>query len=208
MLALWTIRPRLMSVPGVANVAIWGQRDKQFQVLVDPDRLRAHGVTLDAVIAGRRATPPRSAPAASSTRRTSGWPSATLSPIAEPRRPGAAPSSPSAAARRCGSATWPTSPIGSPAAHRRRGHQRRPRPAADRREAAAGQHARRDPRASRRPSRRCGPACTDVEIDPTIFRPATFIERSLDNLTHALLARLRAGGRRSWSRSCSTGGRR
>src|SRR5262245_19726137 len=48
-LALWTIRPRLMAVPGVANVAIWGQRDKQFQVLVDPDRLRANGVTLDMV---------------------------------------------------------------------------------------------------------------------------------------------------------------
>ena len=41
-LALWTIRPQLMAVPGVANVAIWGQRDKQFQVLVDPDRLRAN----------------------------------------------------------------------------------------------------------------------------------------------------------------------
>src|SRR5262245_45087389 len=49
LLALWTIRPKLMSVPGVANVAIWGQRDRQFQVLVDPDRLRAAGVTLDAV---------------------------------------------------------------------------------------------------------------------------------------------------------------
>ena len=49
-LALWTIRPRLMAVSGVANVAIWGQRDRQFQVLVDPDRLRAHGVTLDEVV--------------------------------------------------------------------------------------------------------------------------------------------------------------
>jgi len=48
-MARWTMRPRLMSVPGVANVAIWGQRDKQFQVLVDPQRLRAAGVTLDAV---------------------------------------------------------------------------------------------------------------------------------------------------------------
>lgn len=48
-LALWTVRPRLMSVPGVANVAIWGQRDRQFQVLVDPQRLRAAGVTLDAI---------------------------------------------------------------------------------------------------------------------------------------------------------------
>jgi CzcA family heavy metal efflux pump len=56
-LALWTIRPKLMSIPGVANVAIWGQRDKQFQVLVDPDRLRANGVTLDQVMtAAREAT--------------------------------------------------------------------------------------------------------------------------------------------------------
>ena len=48
-LAKWTIRPRLMAVPGVANVAIWGQRDRQLQVLVDPERLQAHDVTLAAV---------------------------------------------------------------------------------------------------------------------------------------------------------------
>jgi CzcA family heavy metal efflux pump len=50
LLAKWTIRPRLMAIPGVANVAIWGQRDRQYQVLVDPDRLRANGVTLDTVV--------------------------------------------------------------------------------------------------------------------------------------------------------------
>src|SRR6201997_5590052 len=50
LLAKWTIRPRLMSIPGVANVAIWGQRDTQYQVLVDPDRLRENGVTLDTVV--------------------------------------------------------------------------------------------------------------------------------------------------------------
>src|SRR4051812_19350026 len=49
-LARWTIRPRLMAIPGVANVAIWGQRDRQYQVLVDPARLRVNGVTLDAVV--------------------------------------------------------------------------------------------------------------------------------------------------------------
>ena len=49
-LSRWTIRPRLMSVPGVANVAIWGQQDRQLQVLVDPDRLVAHDVTLDSVV--------------------------------------------------------------------------------------------------------------------------------------------------------------
>jgi len=49
-IARWTIRPRLMAVPGVANVAIWGQRDRQFQVLVDPDRLRDHQVSLDEIV--------------------------------------------------------------------------------------------------------------------------------------------------------------
>ncbi|MCW5559057.1 MAG: efflux RND transporter permease subunit, partial [Verrucomicrobiae bacterium] len=49
-LAVWTIRPRLMAVPGVANVAIWGQRDRQLQILVDPERLAAVGVALDAII--------------------------------------------------------------------------------------------------------------------------------------------------------------
>jgi Cu/Ag efflux pump CusA len=53
-LAKWTIRPRLMSISGVANVAIWGQRDRQLQVLVDPGRLRANGVTLDEVTAAAR----------------------------------------------------------------------------------------------------------------------------------------------------------
>ncbi len=50
-LSKWTIRPRLMAIPGVANVAIWGDYDKQFQVLVDPDRLRAHGLSINQVMA-------------------------------------------------------------------------------------------------------------------------------------------------------------
>jgi CzcA family heavy metal efflux pump len=50
LLAKWTIRPRLMAIPGVANVAIWGQRDRQYQVLVDPARLRLNGVTLDTIV--------------------------------------------------------------------------------------------------------------------------------------------------------------
>jgi CzcA family heavy metal efflux pump len=46
-LTKWTIRPRLMSISGVANVAVWGEKDPQLQVIADPDRLRANGVTLD-----------------------------------------------------------------------------------------------------------------------------------------------------------------
>src|ERR1043165_7139639 len=45
-LACWTIVPRLMGVPGVANVAIWGQRDRQLQVRVDSKRLQDQGVSL------------------------------------------------------------------------------------------------------------------------------------------------------------------
>ncbi len=50
-LARWNIRPALLSVPGVANVAIWGMRDRQLQVLVDPQRLQDQHVTLDQVVA-------------------------------------------------------------------------------------------------------------------------------------------------------------
>jgi Cu/Ag efflux pump CusA len=49
-LTRWTIRPRLMGVPGVANVTVWGMRQRQLQVLVDPERLRANGVSLDQII--------------------------------------------------------------------------------------------------------------------------------------------------------------
>ncbi|HSS68662.1 MAG TPA: efflux RND transporter permease subunit [Nocardioidaceae bacterium] len=45
-LARWEIRPRLMAVTGVANVSVWGQKDRQLQVLVDPDQLIARDVTL------------------------------------------------------------------------------------------------------------------------------------------------------------------
>jgi CzcA family heavy metal efflux pump len=46
----WKIRPRLMGVEGVANVAVWGLRKRQLQVQVDPERLRAYGVTMDQAV--------------------------------------------------------------------------------------------------------------------------------------------------------------
>jgi CzcA family heavy metal efflux pump len=49
-LARWTIVPRLMGVPGVANVSIWGQRKWQLQVQVDPEKLRDQAVSLMQVI--------------------------------------------------------------------------------------------------------------------------------------------------------------
>jgi CzcA family heavy metal efflux pump len=50
-IARWTLRPRLMGVPGVANVSIWGMRDQQLQVQVDPEHLRDRDVTLSQVVA-------------------------------------------------------------------------------------------------------------------------------------------------------------
>ncbi|MEZ4862291.1 MAG: efflux RND transporter permease subunit [Caldilineaceae bacterium] len=49
-LARWNIKPRLLGVPGVANVAVWGHRDRQLQVQVDPAELNAQGVTLGDIV--------------------------------------------------------------------------------------------------------------------------------------------------------------
>jgi CzcA family heavy metal efflux pump len=46
MIAYWTIKFRLLQVPGVANVPIWGERIKMLTVQVDPERLRAYNVPL------------------------------------------------------------------------------------------------------------------------------------------------------------------
>ena len=50
MMAYWTIRARLLRVPGVANVAIWGERLQNLTVQVDPKRMQSHEVTLGAVM--------------------------------------------------------------------------------------------------------------------------------------------------------------
>ena len=45
-IAYWKIRARLLRVPGVANVPIWGERLQQMHVQVDPKELQANGVSL------------------------------------------------------------------------------------------------------------------------------------------------------------------
>ena len=47
MTAYWKVRARLLGVPGVANVAMWGQRREMIFVNVDPEALHASGVTLE-----------------------------------------------------------------------------------------------------------------------------------------------------------------
>ena len=47
----WTLRPQLLSVPGVASVSVMGGDIRQLQVQVKPDRLRAYGLSLNDVLA-------------------------------------------------------------------------------------------------------------------------------------------------------------
>jgi CzcA family heavy metal efflux pump len=46
-LAEWTIAPRLLAVPGVANVIIYGGGEREVRVTTTPERLAAYGATLD-----------------------------------------------------------------------------------------------------------------------------------------------------------------
>ena len=50
MITYWKIRGRLLRVPGVANVAIWGERIEIPTIQVEPAQLAALGVTLDEVV--------------------------------------------------------------------------------------------------------------------------------------------------------------
>jgi len=183
-LARWTIRPRLMAIPGVANVAIWGQRDRQLQVLVDPERLRDHGVTLDDVI---RATGDAVAPAAGGFIDT---PNQRLAVVHVPAVSKAADLERVPVVFRNGAPLalgdvaevvegFPT-PIGDAVINDGPGlllivekHPSGNTLDVTRNVDAALQALR--------------PGLQDVEIDPTIFRPATFIEMSLDNLRRAML---------------------
>ena len=50
MMAQWQLRPRLMDVPGVANVAIWGEKPKQLMIEADPAKMAKNGVAFDDLI--------------------------------------------------------------------------------------------------------------------------------------------------------------
>lgn len=48
-IADWTIRPRLLATGGVAQVSVLGGEVKEYQILLDPDRMRHYGIELDEV---------------------------------------------------------------------------------------------------------------------------------------------------------------
>jgi CzcA family heavy metal efflux pump len=183
-LALWTIRPRLMAIPGVANVAIWGQRDKQLQVLIDPNRLRAHETSLDMVLkaAGEAVALDAGGFVDTPNQRMA------VRQVSFVRNPedlartvvafrGGAP-------LRLGDvaevAVGSPPPIGDAIINDEPGLLLivEKQPAANMLEVS---------RKVESTLELLKPGLADVEIDPTIFRPATFVERSIDNLSHAFL---------------------
>jgi len=182
-LVRWNIRPRLMAVPGVANVAVWGQRDRQLQVLVDPDRLRVAGVTLaevraaagDAVLVGgggfvdtpnqrlvvQQAGMVQDASAlAQAIVKQSGDGYIRIGDVARVVDGFAAP---------IGNAIIDDGPGIMLIVEKQ--------PTGNTLELT---------RAVEAAMAELKPGLRDVKVDTTIFRPATFIERSIDNLTRAL----------------------
>ena len=69
----WVIRPRLLKIPGIAEVIVMGGDRKQYQVLVDPTALPEYDVTLQEVEAGAQgrttSTPAAASPSQGETER-------------------------------------------------------------------------------------------------------------------------------------------
>jgi CzcA family heavy metal efflux pump len=192
-LARWTVAPRLMGVPGVANVSIWGERKRQLQVQVDPEKLRAEGVTLMQIIktAGNSLWASPLSFLEASTPGTGGWidtPNQRLTirhilPIQTAEDLAKVPIEGASAKRLGGVATVVEDHqplIGDaivsqtpslmlvvekfPWANTKDVTKRVEKALADLR-----------------------PAVSGMEMDPTLFRPATYLELAVGNLTSALL---------------------
>ena len=179
----WTVRPKLLAVPGVANVAIWGQRDRQLRVQIDPERLRGLGLNVDDVTAALSAALRPSAGGFVDTANQ------RLAVVHEPGLEGKASLSDLVLRTRSGTAvrlgdvasvdeSFPP-PIGDAVINGKAGLllivEKQPwgntLDVTRRVEAAL---------------REIGAATPGIAYDPAIFRPATFVERSLVNLGEAL----------------------
>lgn len=182
-LVRYTIRPRLLAIPGVANVTVWGLRDKQLQVLVDPARALAHGVSLDQVLrAASDATSLASGGFLDSANQR--IPVRHVSTFSDPTSLSqAAIPSTTEPRLRLGDVAVVTvghaPPIGDAVIN---GHdglllivEKQP--------TGNTLSLTKDVEAALTALR---PGLRDVELDPAIFRPATFIEQSLQNLRSAL----------------------
>ena len=168
--------------PGVANVPIEAS-DKQFQVLVDPDRLKANGVTVDAVT---KAVTDASAVAAGGFIDGPNQRIAVRhrSPINRPEDLEAMPVAiRNGAPIRVGDVAevkfGHPAPIGDAVINDGEGLLLivEKQPTGNTLEVT---------RNVEKALEELKPGLKDVDIDPTIFRPATFIERSLENLSEAM----------------------
>ncbi len=184
-LARYTVRPRLMAVSGVANVAIWGQRDRQLQIKVDPDALQARGVRLDDILrAARDATTPVAAGYVDTpTQRLAITHQAVATSgdaLAEVAIPGRSPATPIRLGDVATIEEGSPAPIGDAVIDDAPGLLLivEKQPWGNTLEVTRGVEAA---------LAALGPALADVKVDPTIFRPATFIERALRNLGHAIV---------------------
>jgi len=183
-LVRWTVRPRLLAVPGVADLSVWGQRDRQFQILVEPERLRAHDVTL-AEVAAAAADATAVSPGGFLDTANQRLPLRHKASVEQPADLASA-----VVAMRGGAPLW----LGD-IATTRQGHAP---PIGD--AVVNGQPGlllivEKQPTANTLEVTRkveaaleaLRPALGDVKVDASIFRPAGFIERSLRNLRSALL---------------------
>jgi CzcA family heavy metal efflux pump len=192
-LARWTIGPQLMGVPGVANVGIWGQRERQLQVQVDPDRLRAQGVTLQQILEStgnalwvssltflEGSTPGTGGFIDTANQRLGIW---HVLPISSPEELAQVPVEDTAGLRLAdvakvvenhplliGDAVLEAGPSLLLVVEKL--------PGVNTLEVTQGVEAALDA---------LRPGLPGVEMDTTVYRPATFIETALDNLTRTLL---------------------
>ena len=203
-IAYWKIRARLLRVPGVANVAIWGERLRAGPRGGRPD---AHAAQRRDARPGRWRPPPTSLDAGllrftdgqrDRHRRVRRHAEPAARRPARPAdrdaaRPRPGPGQHDAAARRVRLGDVAQRQRAAPAARRRRGRQRRARGCCSSSRSARGRntlevtHGRRGRR-----SRSCGRVFPASSSTRTIFRPANFIETALDNLTAGAAARLPA----------------
>ena len=181
--ALFNIRPRLMALPGVANVAVWGARPRELQVQVDPDELALASVTLAEVQAATEAavsnrtggfidTPNQRMAVFHASSVTSAQTLAQAPLVVRDGR-----------VLRLGDVaevveSFPV-PIGDAVIDGGDGLllivEKQP-----------WGNTLQVTHAVEQELARLAPSLPGVELDPTIFRPASFVETALDNLLHAL----------------------
>jgi CzcA family heavy metal efflux pump len=194
-IAYWKIRARLLRVPGVAQVAIWGERIPQRHVQVDPAKLKKHNVTLqqvmdstaDALDAGllRYSDGAMIGTGGFVTSGDNRLNVRLVQPILEPEQLGAVP-----VLERNGR-TLRLSDLGNVLVD--------PGPLIGDAvindgpglmlviQKFRGANTMEVTRGVEEAMTELGPGLPGIEIDTTIFRPATFIEQSIDNLTRAML---------------------